>query len=520
MRISGNRSTDAQTAAAFTADTESAHALAAVQQWVPKRSWSGMINTDHRDAEFASLSYGADRRAPDPDAALHTLNRADDGQDNTPALRTSSDNAAAAPLVAAVRAPHIRDSWDPQTGTHTRDAWDEQSGKHIRDVWDASGTHVRDTLDESTGRHLHDVWAADGTRTRDSWDENGNHLREAWAPDGEYRRDMWNELERRIRNARRNAPTPTEPQPQAPTSTPPDDTTGTPDASSPGTPESSAPRRPVGGSHRYRGNGVNPGATARTGPANGTNPCQSPTHCAPTGPGGDGRGGNDADSATGSVPPANGDDDSQTSDVTGGTGDAGRSAGPDRDAANDDRDDASSLARPAGEPRFLDGFTDRQRQLLRKAARHTKRMVDAALARIHRTGGLDRNYQNWFGFPSKASVREVERVLTNIQRTLANGNLVFAGLPRTRDNWEMAHVFPAVAGHRIYIRPHLFDYPFGPKTLEATIAHELSHFNDIGGTKDLLYGPHNVHALANRSNWAAAHNAENYGMFIRSQDVA
>jgi hypothetical protein len=146
-------------------------------------------------------------------------------------------------------------------------------------------------------------------------------------------------------------------------------------------------------------------------------------------------------------------------------------------------------------------------------------MVDAALTQLDKTGGLDPNFEKWFGLPNQTNLHEVERVLKNMQRTLAQGDVTFAALPRTRDNWEMAHVFPAAAEHRVYIRPHLFEYPFGPKTLETTIAHELSHFNNIGGTRDLLYGPDKVKLLAQQNGWAASHNAENYGMFIREQTV-
>jgi len=35
-----------------------------------------------------------------------------------------------------------------------------------------------------------------------------------------------------------------------------------------------------------------------------------------------------------------------------------------------------------------------------------------------------------------------------------------------------------------------------------------------------MYGPDNVHSLANRNSYTATHNAENYGMFVRDQKVA
>ena len=56
---------------------------------------------------------------------------------------------------------------------------------------------------------------------------------------------------------------------------------------------------------------------------------------------------------------------------------------------------------------------------------------------------------------------------------------------------------------------------FANNTPEFTIAHELSHFNDIAGTRDLTYGDQNALNLARTNSAQAMHNAENYGMFIR-----
>ncbi|HEY3596378.1 MAG TPA: M35 family metallopeptidase [Paraburkholderia sp.] len=147
-------------------------------------------------------------------------------------------------------------------------------------------------------------------------------------------------------------------------------------------------------------------------------------------------------------------------------------------------------------------------------------MVDAALDKLHKTGGADPTFERWFGQPNGSNVQQVERVLTNMQHALADDQYTFVAQPATQDNWELAHVFGDPAHHDIYVRPHFFDHAFGPKTPETTIAHELSHFNDIGGTKDYVYGPDNVRDLANRDSYTATHNAENYGMFIRDQMVA
>jgi len=499
MRISGYRSADAQPDMPFTAGTNAN----AARDFGPQGEWAPIYsgNAGDRDPALDSPVQRTDRGQDF--GAARTRGRPDDGPGIAPIGQINDDhNGAAPPATNNPQAPHIRDSWNPDTGTHTRDAWDEQSGKHMHDTWDANGEHVRDTLDENTGVHTHDKWTADGMHARDSWDEAGDHLHEVWSTDGDYQRDTWNELERRMRDTHGQVP------PRPPVGAAPYDARPAPETPPPGMPANATrhrtlmgrPRRPINDDREGRFAPAGPmygprnGGTYTAGrPAGGTS--GGAHSAAAPGPAGGTLRGNPAGHSPRGMPPAG----------------ATPSAGPSGDAA--------SFGWPAGQPGFV-GFSDNQRRLLRNAFQHTKRMVDAALAQLHKTGGLDRNFEKWFGALNQANLREVERVLTNMQRTLAKGDVTFDALPRTRDNWEMAHVFPAAGAHRVYIRPHLFDYPFGPKTLETTIAHELSHFNNIGGTRDLLYGPDNVQMLARRNGWAATHNAENYGMFIREQTAA
>jgi hypothetical protein len=168
---------------------------------------------------------------------------------------------------------------------------------------------------------------------------------------------------------------------------------------------------------------------------------------------------------------------------------------------------------PAREP-ILDGFDQAHRSALRSAYQHTKRMVDSALEKL-RSIGPDDTFERWFGKPNQDNVGEVERVLGNMDQALANDQYLIEGLP-TRDGWELAHMNYA-SPHEIDLRPHFWDNVFGHNQSEATIAHELSHFRNIGFTHDYMYGPENVRQLARNDPYTAMHNAENYGMFIREQ---
>jgi hypothetical protein len=171
---------------------------------------------------------------------------------------------------------------------------------------------------------------------------------------------------------------------------------------------------------------------------------------------------------------------------------------------------------PAREP-ILEGFDQAHQSALRDAYQHTKRMVDAALEKL-RSIGPDDTFKRWFGIPNQGNLGEVERVLSNMDRALASDQYLVKGLPAA-DGWELAHMNYA-SPHEIDLRPHFWDNVFGHNQSEATIAHELSHFQNIGFTHDYMYGPGNVQQLARNNPFTAMHNAENYGMFIREQTAA
>ncbi len=144
-------------------------------------------------------------------------------------------------------------------------------------------------------------------------------------------------------------------------------------------------------------------------------------------------------------------------------------------------------------------------------------MVDSALGKLNR-GAIDDTYRKWFGAPGANNVKRVEQVLSRMSNAMAHDRYTFNALP-ANGNWEIANV-RFNQPHQINIRPHLFDSNMGPYTPEATIAHELSHFRNIGATDDLAYGPATVYRMAQANPARATHNADNFGMFIGAQRVA
>jgi hypothetical protein len=78
-----------------------------------------------------------------------------------------------------------------------------------------------------------------------------------------------------------------------------------------------------------------------------------------------------------------------------------------------------------------------------------------------------------------------------------------------------AYVNPSDKTHKIYLDSAFDSAPAtGEDSKAGTLAHEMSHFNDIGGTEDHAYGKKGAKALAKKNPTAAMDNADNYEYFV------
>jgi hypothetical protein len=376
---------------------------------------------------------------------------------------------------------HVRDRWD-EGGTHVRDAWNDRIGTRAHETWDADGTHVREAWSEQTGQHVRDTWSADGAHVRDAWDEQGNHLQEEWTPQGQYLRNAWDETTVRVQEMRR-VKGGVEADP----------------ATNPRGPGRSEPASPGDAS-------AQPGPNAGDAGTRGARPTAGAQDQRPVG---DGRYGHGASGPTrrghGAGPSGRG-----YGGRGGGGGSGGGGAG--RGVGGSGGGSGNAAAPRINGGRGASQFSQAAMNRLKSAPQNLQHILDVALDRLNKYGANDPELQQWFG--KNANVDEIRQTLTRMRETLASGDYTFS-LDPAQDNWEMAHVFPTDGSHTIHVRPHMLDPVFGQNTPEVTIAHELSHFNDIGGTRDLKYGDWNASTLARTNSARAMQNAENYGMFIR-----
>jgi len=81
-----------------------------------------------------------------------------------------------------------------------------------------------------------------------------------------------------------------------------------------------------------------------------------------------------------------------------------------------------------------------------------------------------------------------------------------------------AYVYPTDTSHTIYCCSAFWPAPVagGWDTKAGTLIHELSHFDDICGTRDHAYGTNNCRALARNNPAQAVNNADNYEYYCES----
>merc|ERR1712072_79992 len=84
----------------------------------------------------------------------------------------------------------------------------------------------------------------------------------------------------------------------------------------------------------------------------------------------------------------------------------------------------------------------------------------------------------------------------------------------TCDGNTFGYTYPADKLQRVHICRMVFSYPDYWERVQ-TLVHELSHFNSIGSTQDLAYGPTECQRLARVNPFEATDNADSIGYFAK-----
>lgn len=127
------------------------------------------------------------------------------------------------------------------------------------------------------------------------------------------------------------------------------------------------------------------------------------------------------------------------------------------------------------------------------------------------------DFKTWFGTTNEAD-REIIR--DRIDKTLAlNKSYDISKFqpssPKNKDAY--AYVNPNDAEHRIYLGDPFWSAPAtGADSKAGILSHEMSHFNDVGGTDDFAYGADDAKQLAKDNPAQALHNADNFEFYLEN----
>lgn len=123
--------------------------------------------------------------------------------------------------------------------------------------------------------------------------------------------------------------------------------------------------------------------------------------------------------------------------------------------------------------------------------------------------------KKWFGSDDEATRKKLqERIdhMIDLNKKMTVENFAPADPPK--DN-RFAYVYPNDKGHSIYLDGAFDKAPAtGRDSKAGTLAHEMSHFNDIGSTNDHIYGADNAKKLAQTDPDKAIENADNFEYYM------
>lgn len=171
-------------------------------------------------------------------------------------------------------------------------------------------------------------------------------------------------------------------------------------------------------------------------------------------------------------------------------------------------------------PARVPGLTPAQADAaLKRALKNQRRLLQLRKGQLQRWNAKDqKQFKTWFGVTDKASRQKIS---TRIDRELAlNKSMTLGNFKRNVSTdptlkAAYAYVYPNDKSHIIYIGDAFAKArAIGEDSQAGTLAHEMSHFNSVSGTKDYVYGAVKARLLATKKPARALMNADSFEYFI------
>lgn len=136
-------------------------------------------------------------------------------------------------------------------------------------------------------------------------------------------------------------------------------------------------------------------------------------------------------------------------------------------------------------------------------------------------GTLTTRYTNWFGAFTSTRYATVKTHFSNIRNLYIADNYRIACNDSACQPSYFAFVYPTdTATHTIYVCNQFWLAAVtGTDSKAGTLIHEISHFNDIAGTNDFVYGQSGAMSLAVSNPDNAVNNADNHEYFAEASPL-
>jgi len=149
-----------------------------------------------------------------------------------------------------------------------------------------------------------------------------------------------------------------------------------------------------------------------------------------------------------------------------------------------------------------------------------KKMLEAKKADLLRNDDATKaNLQKFYGSSSEetrqTTLARVDKELALNNEMSKNPSAYFQDAAEGTKPGTYAYVYPNDSTHQIYLGDAFKTAPLtGEDSQAGTLAHEMSHFSDIGGTKDNIYGATGALGLAKTDPTAALNNADSFEYYV------
>lgn len=155
---------------------------------------------------------------------------------------------------------------------------------------------------------------------------------------------------------------------------------------------------------------------------------------------------------------------------------------------------------------------------IEQALSDQKKLLEKRKADLQRWNNDDKaDAKKWFGSDDELTRKtlqdRVQKELDLNSKSTVN-NFYPADPPQ---DGTYAYVYAGDQEHKIYLDSAFDSAPAtGEDSKAGVLAHEMSHFSDVGGTEDHVYGKDGAQALAQKNPASALNNADNFEYYVES----